>query len=57
MVVSGEVAFEVTPQVELSAQVKNLGDEHYEYVWWDGTQLLNAPADPRALYGAVRLRF
>lgn len=57
VVVSGEVAFEVTPQVELSAQVKNLGDEHYEYVWWDGTQLLNAPADPRALYGAVRLRF
>jgi iron complex outermembrane receptor protein len=57
VVLTGEVAFELTPAVELSAQVKNLANERYEYVWWDGTELLHAPADPRALYGAVRLRF
>ncbi|MCC2976806.1 TonB-dependent receptor [Sphingomonas sp. PL-96] len=56
VVVTGEVAFELTPRVELSAQVKNLGNERYEYVWWDGTELLHAPADPRAVYGAVRVR-
>jgi iron complex outermembrane receptor protein len=57
VVLTGEVAFELTPAVELSVQVKNLGSEQYEYAWWDGTELLHAPADPRALYGAVRLRF
>ncbi|MFV0622472.1 TonB-dependent receptor [Sphingomonas sp. ac-8] len=57
VVLTGEVAFALTPQVELSAQVKNLANERYAYVWWDGTETLHAPADPRALYGAVRLRF
>lgn len=57
VVMTGEVAFAVTPQLELSAQVKNLGDADYAYVWWDGTELLHAPADPRALYAAARVRF
>jgi iron complex outermembrane receptor protein len=56
VVVTGELAFQLTPAIELSTQVKNLGNARYEYVWWDGTELLHAPADPRALYGAVRVR-
>ncbi|KQO09526.1 TonB-dependent receptor [Sphingomonas sp. Leaf242] len=56
VVLNAEVAYAVTPHVELSLQVKNLANDHYEYVWYDGTQRLHAPADPRALFGAVRLR-
>ena len=41
----------------MSAQLKNLTNDHYEYVWYDGTQRLHAPADPRSLFGAVRLNF
>ncbi len=56
VVLNAEVAYAVTPHVEVSLQVKNLANEHYEYVWYDGTQQLHAPADPRSLFGAVRLR-
>ncbi|MGU3391460.1 TonB-dependent receptor [Sphingomonas sp. M1A8_2b] len=56
VVLNAEVAYTVTPHVELSLQVKNLANDHYEYVWYDGTQRLHAPADPRSLFGAVRLR-
>ena len=43
--------------IELSAQVRNLTNDRYEYVWYDGTQRLHAPADPRSVFGAVRARF
>ena len=56
VVVTGELAFQMTPAIELSAQLKNVGNARYEYVWWDGSELLHAPADPRAVYGAVRVR-
>lgn len=52
-----ELAWAVTPAVELSAQLRNLTDDAYEYVWYDGTQRLHAPADPRSVFGAVRARF
>jgi iron complex outermembrane receptor protein len=55
LVVTGEIAWRVLPQLEIAAQVKNIGDRHYEYVWFDGTQVLHSPADGRALYGSVRL--
>jgi iron complex outermembrane receptor protein len=54
--VTAEVARAITRRVELSVQVRNLTDDRYEYVWYDGTQRLHAPADPRALYGAMRVR-
>jgi iron complex outermembrane receptor protein len=54
-VVTGEIAWRVLPRLEIAAQVKNIGDRHYEYVWFDGTQVLHSPADGRALYGSVRL--
>ncbi len=57
VVLNAELAYKVTPQLELSAQLKNLANDHYEYVWYDGTQRLHAPADPRSLFGAVRLSF
>ncbi|MCP3735482.1 TonB-dependent receptor [Sphingomonas sp. RP10(2022)] len=55
LVVGGEVAWRVLPKLEVAAQMKNIGDRHYEYVWYDGTQVLHSPADGRALYGSVRL--
>jgi iron complex outermembrane receptor protein len=54
--VTAEVGWALTRQVELSAQVRNLANDRYEYVWYDGVQRLHAPADPRALFGAVRVR-
>lgn len=53
---TAEVARAVTRHVEVSMQVRNLTDERYDYVWFDGTQRLYAPADPRAVFGAVRMR-
>ncbi|MEG3159094.1 TonB-dependent receptor [Sphingomonas sp. LB2R24] len=55
VVLNAEVAYKLTPTIEISAQLKNLANARYEYVWYDGTQRLHAPADPRSLFGAVRL--
>ena len=55
LVVTGEVAWRVLPALEVAAQVKNIGNRRYEYVWFDGAQVLHSPADSRALYGSVRL--
>ncbi|WP_277982465.1 TonB-dependent receptor [Sphingomonas faeni] len=55
VVLNAELAYKLTPTIEISAQLKNLANERYEYVWYDGTQRLHAPADPRSLFGAVRL--
>ncbi|WP_294277131.1 TonB-dependent receptor [uncultured Sphingomonas sp.] len=55
--VTAELAYRVTKAIELSAQVRNLTNDRYEYVWYDGTQRLHAPADPRSVFGAVRARF
>ena len=55
LVVNGEVAWRVQRHVEVAAQLKNIANRHYEYVWYDGTQALHSPADGRALYGSVRL--
>lgn len=55
--ITAELAYRLTDAIELSAQVRNLGNDHYEYVWFDGTQRLHAPADPRSLFGAIRTRF
>lgn len=57
VVLNAEVAYQIDPHVEVSAQLNNLANDRYEYVWYDGTQRLHGPADPRALYGAVRFRF
>ena len=41
----------------LTAGVKNLFNRHHEYVWWDGTQSLHAPADGRAVYLSAQVAF
>ena len=53
----GDEDSRVTKAIEISAQVRNLTNDRYEYVWYDGTQRLHAPADPRSVFGAVRARF
>lgn len=50
-------AYRVLPQLQLEAQISNLSNEHHEYVWWDGSQALHAPAPTRAYYGAMKLSF
>ncbi|MBB6193769.1 iron complex outermembrane receptor protein [Sphingobium wenxiniae] len=54
---TAELAYRITKAIEISAQVRNLTNDRYEYVWYDGTQRLHAPADPRSVFGAVRARF
>lgn len=54
---TAEAGYQLTPAVELSLQLRNLANDRHEYVWYDGTQRLHAPADPRTLAGAVRARF
>ncbi|WP_259279550.1 TonB-dependent receptor [Pedomonas mirosovicensis] len=56
VVLNFEAAYQLTPAVEVSAQVNNLASEDYAYVWYDGTQRLFAPAPKRAVYGAIRVR-
>ena len=54
---TAEAGYQLTRAVELSLQLRNLANDRHEYVWYDGTQRLHAPADPRSLAGAVRARF
>jgi iron complex outermembrane receptor protein len=56
-VVNAEAAYQVTPHLEFSVQVKNIGDDRHAYVWWDGTETLHAPADGRSVYGVLRVRY
>ena len=54
---TADLAYRLTKAVEVSVQVRNLTNDRYEDVWYDGTQRLHGPADPRSLSGAVRARF
>lgn len=50
-------SYQLTEQVALDVQLKNLTDRYYEYVWYDGVQSLHAPGDGRALYAALTVDF
>ena len=52
-------AYNVSKDVALEFQVRNLTNRYYEYVWWDSdnNQSLHSPGDGRAFYGAVRFKF
>ncbi|MBB3345660.1 TonB-dependent receptor [Sphingomonas sp. BK069] len=54
---TAEAGYQLTRAVELSIQLRNLANDRHEYVWFDGTQRLHTPADPRTLAGAMRARF
>ena len=38
-------------------QVRNLSDDEYEYVWFDGSQTLHSAGDGRALYAGITLNY
>ena len=46
-----------SPGVTLDLQVRNLLDRRHEYVWWDGSQSLHAPAEGRAVTVAAQVAF
>lgn len=54
---NAEAAYRVNDTVELSLSAKNLTNEAYEYVWWDGAQTLHSPANGTNVIAAVRVRF
>jgi iron complex outermembrane receptor protein len=56
-IVNAEIVWTATEQVELSLSAKNLFNEYYEYVWWDGAQSLHSPADSRNISVSARARF
>lgn len=49
--------YQVTPQIDLQFQAKNLTDTYWEYAWYDGSQTLHSPGDGIAFYGAVNVNF
>lgn len=57
VVVNAEASYRIKPEIELTLQVKNIGDSRHSYVWWDGAESLHAPADGRAVYGSVRFTY
>ena len=57
VLLNASASFDLTERVSLSAEVQNLSDEYYEYVWWDGAQTLHSPGEGRALIASLRARY
>jgi len=55
-VFDASVRLRVNDRVELGLAAKNLTQDRYEYVWWDGAQTLHSPANGRNVMASVRLR-
>lgn len=53
--VTAEAGWKLTPTLEASVQVRNLLNDRYAYVWYDGRQSLHATADPRTVAAALRV--
>lgn len=47
----------ITPVLQFDAQLLNANDGRREYVWWDGSQTLHSPGEPRSLNLALRASF
>jgi iron complex outermembrane recepter protein len=56
-VVDASASWRLSEVLELGLAVKNITDDYYEYVWWDGAQSLHSPANPRNVTASARLRF
>jgi iron complex outermembrane receptor protein len=54
---NAEASYRLNNTVEFQVQVKNLANERYEYVWWDGTQSLHSPGETRGVHAALMARF
>ena len=52
-----QASYQLNEQIEFSAQIQNLTDQYYGYVWWDGSQTLHSPGESRALNVSVHLRY
>lgn len=57
-----DLAYQVSKEVDVQFQAKNLADTHREYVWYDesygkGAMPLYSPGDGRAFYGAVSVKY
>lgn len=54
-----DLGYQVTKQVDLQFQVKNLTDTNREYAWYDAgfAEPLFSAGDGRAFYGAVNVKF
>jgi iron complex outermembrane receptor protein len=57
-----DLGYQLTKNVEVQFQAKNLTDEKRDYLWYDETygtlaRPLFSPADGRAFFGAVNVRF
>lgn len=57
-----DLGYQVSKEVELQFQAKNLTDAKRNYLWFDesygsAAQLLYSPADGRAFYGAVNVKY
>jgi iron complex outermembrane recepter protein len=54
-----EAAYRLTKHVEIGAEVKNVGNDRVDYVYYDTTtqSALHSPNDGRAFYGSLRLTY
>ena len=49
--------YRVSENTDVMLELKNVTDEYYEYVWWDGSQSLHSPGEGRAVAASVMLKF
>jgi len=50
-------SYRLNDMFELGLAVKNLTNDYYEYVWWDGAQSLHSPANGRNVTASVRFTY
>jgi iron complex outermembrane receptor protein len=56
VLLNASASYALTPGAEAGLEIQNIGDEYYEYVWWDGAQTLHSPGEGRAVIASLRLR-
>ena len=56
-VFDASATYRLNETIEPGLALKNLADDYYEYVWWDGAQTLHSPANGRSVTASLRLRY
>ncbi|MFM7028199.1 MAG: TonB-dependent receptor [Chakrabartia sp.] len=54
--VDASALYRLSKRMEFGLTVKNLANNAYEYVWWDGAQSLHSPANGRNVTASIRFR-
>lgn len=49
--------YQVNRELSIDFQARNLTNQYYEYVWWDGSQSLHAPAPQRSFFASATWRY